>query len=187
MYNDGEIIEINDDYRYVARYDSSYFDYLSEWDVDAWGVFSLATSRWTRELALDTFGVNDRLREITEWNREDLESAIGKALTRAGYSYKFVNLNDGSQSIWAYVVVYWDPALMADISGLVEELSAWYKGEVYWVALEQRDVYTNSRGDTYETWDVVESIGRVIFTDSYKYTLETCQELLAMPELSKAA
>lgn len=187
MYNDGEIIEINDDYRYVARYDSSYFDYLSEWDVDAWGVFSLATSRWTRELALDTFGVNDRLREITEWNREDLESAIGKALTRAGYSYKFVNLNGGSQSIWAYVVVYWDPALMADISGLVEELSAWYEGEVYWVALEQRDVYTNSRGDTYETWDVVESVGQVIFTDTYKYTIETCHELLGMPELSKAA
>ena len=192
MYNDGEIIEINQDYRYAARYDSGYFDYLNEWDVDTWGVFSLSTSQWTTELELDTFGVNNRLREITDhishsWNRDDLETAIGKALNRAGYNYKFVNLNGGSQSIWAYVVIYWDPKLMFEAKGLIEELSAWYEGEVYSVALEQRDVYKNSRGDTYETWEVVESVSRVIFTDSYKYTLETCQELLGMPELSKAA
>ena len=114
MYNDGEIIEINENYRYVARYDTSQFDYLKDWDWDTWGLFSLATSRWTTVLELDTFGVNDRLRDIAEWiahswNREDLENAIGKALSRAGYNYEFLNLNGSSQSYWAYVVVYWGP------------------------------------------------------------------------------
>lgn len=183
-----EIIEISPDYRYAYYYDYEPYDLLKEVDADAWGVFSVANSRWTTELEMDTFGINTRLRAAMEWtehswNHDRAETELGKALNRAGYEYEFVNLNGGTQSYWAYVVVYWDPKLITNCKGIIEELAAWYAGDMFVVTLERKDTYHGPNDQTIETWEIEESIGCVFFTKGYEFTFETCESMLGKPEM----
>ncbi len=171
-----EIIEIDDKTRYALYLDTWTFDYLKEWDWDAMGVFTLRKSQWSSELELDALGLNSRLREIRGndfINNEEI--AIATAISRAGYSHQFVSLNDGSY--WHEVVIYWDDNLIKGIDGVIDELRAWYCGEVYTVAIEKLETYVGTYRSL-EQWEVVDSVGQVIFTRNYKFDLETCNELL---------
>jgi hypothetical protein len=177
-----ETLELNADYRYALYYDDSAFDYLSDWDHDSWGLYTLSSSQWTRNLALDTFGINDRIRTAWEYNRD--ESAAAKAIERAGYCQQQVLLRDyNSQSVWAETIVYWDPELLTESKGLIDELKAWFGGNVFTVALEHRDVYYGPNGKTIETWEIEESLSNVIFFDGYEFTADNCAELLCAAEL----
>lgn len=184
-------IEIDANYRYAAYYDTDAFDYLHEWDNDAWGVFTLAIDRQYRPLMLDTFGINDRLQTIVDWysfswNDNTLDKQLEKAITRAGYRSMTFSLKGYSQGDWAYVVLYWNDEAISDISGVAEELEAWFRGDVYTIALEKLETYKNESGAEKHYWECVESIGRVILTDSYGFTKETCSELLDAANLVAA-
>ena len=171
-----DTIEIDDKTRYALYLDTWTFDYLKEWDWEGLGVFTLRHGRLTDELELDTLGINYRLREIRGNDFiDDKEAAIGKALTRAGYSYKFIGLTDSSY--WHEVVIYWDDKQIRNIDGVIDELRAWYCGEVYSVALETLETYTG-RYRTIEQWEVSESVSQVIFTRNYKFDYATCDDLL---------
>lgn len=107
--------------------------------------------------------------------RELRERAIGLYFGSQNIPYKFVSLNDGSS--WADVVIYDDVTGGTWITkpNSERELDAWFNGEIYTVAIEELQVYTNAAtGKTLETWEVVDSLGCCIIED---LTLETVKEL----------
>ena len=174
-----ETIEINENYRYTADLDMNQFDYLSDWEWESWGMFTIRHADRLRRLDLDTFGINGRIANALDWtDRNDWNHVIAKVISRAGYAYEFLDLQGYSQGDWHDVVVYWDPKLITETKGLWGELEGWYCGDVYNVALEQKTIYTSPDGRTIEDWDVIESIGRVIFYGDYQFTKETCDDLL---------
>ena len=186
-----EIIQVNENYRYAAYPEMDYLDYLHDWDHDAWGIYTLAIDRQYRPLNLDTFGINDRLQEVAmwhkfSWNNTDLEKQLEKAIARAGYKSKMVHLKGYSQGDWAYAVLYWRDDAIADITGVREELEAWFRGDVYTITLEKLDTYKNESGNEKHYWECVESLGQVIFTDSYQFTQDNCAELLYAADLVAA-
>ena len=176
--------EINETFRYAAYYDEHHFDYLRDWDHDYWGLFTISVAWSMNALELDTYGLNDRLREVMQWtehswNHKHAETELGKAISRAGYDYKFVQLNGGSQSCWNYAVVYWDTKAITSGDGVIAELQAWYSGEVYTVALERLITYQELGGDrAIERWEAVESISNILFYDGYEFSAKNCDELL---------
>ncbi len=185
-----EVIEIDDNWRYACYYDDSAFDYLHDYDNDSWGLFTIRHSQWVRDLALNTFGINDRLSSVMEWtehswNHKHAETELGKSITRAGYNYEFVQLNGGSQCSWSYVVVYWNDYI-TEPKGLIDEIKAWYAGEVFTVCLERRDVYYGPNGKTIETWELEEAVSQVIFTRDYQFVADVAEELLGRPQLAAA-
>lgn len=187
-----EIIEVDDNWRYAKYVDYSGFDYLTEWDHDGWGMFTISQAERLRGLELDTFRINDRLRAVMEWhghswNDKRAETELGKAISRAGYAYKFVDLQGYSQGQWHYVVIYWDTNNLTSPDGVLGELEAWYCGEVYTVALENKVTYSEVGGDReIVEWDAVESIGCVLFYDDYPFNAENCAELIGAYQLVAA-
>jgi hypothetical protein len=185
------ILELGDRQRYTASFDCEPYDYLHEWDVDAWGIFTIAIDRQYKPLELDTFGINDRLQSIRnwhghDWNTDTLEKAIEKSIKRAGYEFMFLQLKGYSQGDWAYVVLYWRADYITDISGLVNELEAWFKGDVYTICLEELDTYTSDSGRVIERWEVVESIGGVLIHDGNPFTYENCESYVGAPKKEEA-
>lgn len=181
------ILEINDRHRYTATIDCEPFDYLNDQDADAWGLFTVSIDRSYRPLELDTFGINDKLKSITDWhghswNSDELEKAIAKTITRAGYEFMFVQLTGYSQGDWAYVVLYWQPAFHNYVSGLVNELEAWFRGDVYTISLEELETYTSSSGVSIQRWEVIDSLGRVIIHDDNPFTYENCESYVGAPK-----
>jgi hypothetical protein len=177
-----ETIEVSDQLRYAIRYDYWPLDYLKDYDHEFFSVFTIRTGDRLSPLELDNFGLNSRLRNALEWTkRDDTEAVLSKILTRAGYNYKFVELQQ-YPSAWHDLVVYWrDKETIID--GYIEELSAWYNGNVFTVALEQKETYVG-RNNTIEQWEIIDAIGQVIFTKNYQFTLDTCKELLGEPALA---
>lgn len=183
-----EIIQVNENYRYAAYPEMDYLDYLHDWDHDAWGIYTLGIDRQYRPLSLDTFGINDRLQRVQDnyafsWNDNTLDKQIEKAITRAGYKSMTFSLKGYSQGDWAYVVLYWRDDAISDITGVREELEAWFRGDVYTITLEKLDTYKNESGNEKHYWECVESLGQVIFTDSYQFTQDNCAELLYAADL----
>lgn len=180
-------LEISENYRYAAYADTDRFDYLHDWDWDNWGLYTLAIDRQYNDLALDTFGLNDKLEEIKtwlghDWNNNQLEEAIAKSITRSGYSHIFLNLRGYSQGDWAYVVLYWNDEWLSDVSGLIDELEGWFRGDVYSVALERRETYTSPGGKEIHDWEILDQVCQVLIHDSNPWTIETCQNLVGLPE-----
>jgi hypothetical protein len=180
-----ETYELTHDQRIIVSEDQHYFDYLTEWDHDAFGVFTISSATNLRNLALDNFGINERLMQVMEWhehswNHDTTNKALGKAIERAGYDYKFLHLKGHSQGEWHYVVAYWKKELMGDASGTWGELESWYRDGTAVVSLQTKVVYTAPDGRTTEEWDGQETVWQVLFTDSYPLTKENAMEILGM-------
>lgn len=182
-------IDVNENYRYAAYPDHDPFDYLKDYEWDNWGLFTIAINRGYRPLGLDTFGLNDQLTRVAEWhqhswNDNQLETALSKTITRAGYSHIYLNLNGYSQGDWAYVVLYYKEEWLTDPSGLINELEAWFRGDVYTIALERLETYTSQYGNTKTEWEMVDNIGHVLIHDGNEFTLETCEDYLGKLEVA---
>ena len=182
-------IELNDTHRYAAYPSNERYDYLHDQEWDNWGLYTVAIDRSYVPLSLDTFDLNDQLSRIQEWQRHDwnngeLETALTKSITRNGYSHIYLNLHGYSQSDWAYVVLYWKEEWLSDVSGLINELEAWFRGDVYTIALEELVTYTNAARPMgiIERWEIVDSISQIILTDDHEFSLENCQSYLGTLE-----
>lgn len=174
-----ETLEINDNLRYRIEYDTTPFDYLTDWEWDSWGMFTLRCSDRLRRLDLDTFGIHNRIAQALDWTYwDDYEQIISKIISRAGYNYEFLTLRGYGQSDWHDVVVYWDPEVITDTTRLWDELRGWYRGDVYNVYLEQRTEYKSSDGRSLYEWDILDCLGGVIFHDSHEFNMDNCKELL---------
>lgn len=176
-------IDVNEEYRYAAYGENEHYDYLHDQDRDNWGLYTIAINKQYNPLALDTFGINDKLNRIIDWhqhtwNDNRLETALSKSIERAGYKHIYLQLNGYSQGDWAYVVLYYKEEWLVNPTGLIGELEAWFRGDVYTIALERRETYVSQHGNTKEDWDVIESVGRVLIHDYNEFTLETCEYYL---------
>lgn len=171
-----ETLQISDGLRVAA-----YYDYDAE-SPAAWGaefVQTLRTARGMLELTTDD-GHREAIREIMEHNpetttrgsswqttrRDDWErDAITKHLNRAGFDCIFVSLTGGSPSEWADIVAYWNAGDITNPEAVAREWREWYAGQVYWLALERADIYTNAAGNTITTWETVDTVGGIYLTD----------------------
>lgn len=96
-----------------------------------------------------------------EWNRE----AITKHLTRAGFDCRFMELHGYSQGQWHDIVLYAEAGHVTEWPAFEREVSAWYNGEVYWLALECLETYRNENGNTISQWEAVDTIGEIYLLD----------------------
>lgn len=178
-----ETIALGDNYRYALYHDTDYFDYLRDYD-HVFAVYSMDYPGRLGPLELDTYGANDGLEFMLNYrggidSRDDDETAARKHLARAGYNCEFVALRGYSQGEWHDVVIYWPDNM--DLTGLWDELRAWYRGDVFAVHLEQLVSYYGTNGRHLEQWESVDSVCQVIFTDDYKFTADNCAELVGEP------
>jgi hypothetical protein len=103
----------------------------------------------------------ERLDKRDAWNR----AAITKHLTRGGFDCRFLDLRGYSQGEWHDVVIYATAGDITEWSGFEREIEAWYRGEVYWLAFEHLETYTNENGKTISQWETVDSVGEVYLLD----------------------
>jgi hypothetical protein len=186
------LIQISDGLRVAA-----YFD---EWRQDGpfdWGVLFVQTLRkdsHMSELTTDD-GHRAAIKEIQEHNpytsyegysRERLDKrnaweqdAIRKHLTRAGYDCTFAQLRGYSQGEWLDAVIYAKAGDVGDWAATVDEVDAWFRGDVYTVTLERLEVYTSTSGNELTQWETIDALGGVILTEPL--TLELAKELLPIP------
>lgn len=97
----------------------------------------------------------------TDW-RERKARAIELYLNLAGLEHRQVSLRGPSQSDWANVIIYASPDDRVDLESCEEGLQDWFRGEVFTIAHEKLEVYTNSSGNTIERWELQDSIGCIL-------------------------
>jgi hypothetical protein len=133
---------------------------------DELGIFTLHKDRHLSNIEQGTEnGLLHRL--MDKVNRDQEESAIGKYLATAGFSYKFVSLRGYSQSDWADVVIYAkDPSLLLN----EDSLKSWFRGDIYYLSHEKLVTFTSPDSDrVIESWETLDSIGAVML-DNYEDT-----------------
>ena len=133
------------------------------------GVQTLSVAR-----GLNDIQANDKHREpiaaiIDRLGRyeEETKTAIGTHLTRAGLVYEFVSLRGYSQGDWAEVVIYGDKEFFENLRLEATTLDAWFKGEIYHFTLENLKTYTAEDGETLGRWEIEDSLGQIVISDSY--------------------
>ena len=98
----------------------------------------------------------------TDWRERKLR-AIELYMNLAGLDYRHVSLRGPSQSDWADVIIYADPTDRVDLESCEEALGDWFRGEIYTIAHETLEVYTNpANGNTIERWEIEDSIGSIL-------------------------
>ena len=98
----------------------------------------------------------------TDWRERKLR-AIELYMNLSGLEYRQVSLRGPSQSDWADVVIYADPTDRVDLEACEEGLRDWFRGDVFTIAHESLEVYTNpANGRTIERWELQDSIGSIL-------------------------
>ena len=97
----------------------------------------------------------------TDWRERKLR-AIELYMNLSGLEYRQVSLRGPSQSDWADVIIYADPSDRVDLEACEEALGDWFRGEIYTIAHETLEVYTNANGNTIERWEVQDSLGSIL-------------------------
>jgi hypothetical protein len=165
MINTGiEPLQISDTERVSFYYDTAHIT-VDEVIGDDVGVFTLDTARGYNAIEQGEFTAE--LRRLLGnaqdygWSGEQLERAISQYLSMAGCTFRQVSLRGHSQGEWAEVVVYTKDDF--DISVVVPSLKAWFAGDVYVMARETLEIYTNLKnGDLIERWEGEDFLGCVI-------------------------
>lgn len=114
----------------------------------------------------------DDLDRLTRHLDRDLhERAIGLYLYLNNRTYKRLSLRGYSQGEWAEVIVYadaGDDGKWLESPNATSELEAWFRGDVYTVAHESLEVYTNLKnGDLIERWESSDAVGMVTLSNDY--------------------
>jgi hypothetical protein len=117
----------------------------------------------------------EQLDKRNEWERD----AITKHLTRAGLECRFVELRGYSQGEWLDGVIYASPDYIGDWAGIIAEVQAWYRGDVYTIALEELITYKAANGNLITQWESVDAIGGCILTE--QLTLDNVKNYLSIP------
>lgn len=123
----------------------------------------------------------EQLDKRNEWERD----AITKHLTRAGYDCHFIELRGYMQGEWHDIVVYAEAGDITDWAAMEREIEAWYRGEVYWLALERLETYRNENGNTITQWEAGDTIGGIYLLDGL--TRELASEFFNIDAATVAA
>lgn len=172
-----EILQITDTVRVAAYWD---YDASGPFDWDMVFVQTLEKAERLSPLSSDDghaepiaeIRANNPFKSYDGYTRAQLDkrdeweqNAISKHLERAGYECRFWNLRGTSQGEWANVVVYAEAGIIFDWAAYERECQAWYRGEVYWLALERLETYRNENGKTISQWEAVDTFGEIYLLD----------------------
>ncbi len=168
----------------VAYYDE-YSHSLEDMIGDYFGVSTLRIDRGHRAIELHTLDnriegaiarFKDAFNPYSHANYLELrQHAISRYLHSLGYSCKFVDLRGYSQGDWAELVIYLensmfethlDPAIA--LESTANAIKAWFRGDIYVVQHERKKIWTSGE-DTMETWETVDSIGGIMFEDTWEF------------------
>ena len=140
--------------------------------------------------------VQETIRRVTDEtesnNYRDLTNEIVHELERIhGLIVWPVSLQGYSQGEWMEVVLFVKP--LSDEPGLValnvldharQDLTAWFRGDVYGLAVEELITYTAPNGKTIDRWETVEDVDPV--WDNYFYERPEISDLLDRLEIDPA-
>jgi hypothetical protein len=89
------------------------------------------------------------------------------------------------QGEWHDIVAYAEAGDITDWAGYEREIEAWYRGEVYWLALERLETYRNENGNTITQWETGDTIGGIYLLDGL--TRELASEFFNIDAATVAA
>jgi len=132
-----------------------------------------------------------RVTEETESNNyRDLTNEIVDELERIhGLIVLPLSLQGYSQGEWMEVVLFTRPSVtrMAALNSLEhirQDFTAWFRGDVYGLAVEELITYTAPNGKTIDRWETVENVDPV--WDNYFYERPEIDDLLMRLEIDPA-
>jgi hypothetical protein len=163
------IEQLTETTRLAAYHDYGSYDW-SELTGEGLGLYTLEISR---DLGITNSGpCTDELERLTrELDRDRWERAIGLYMHLNNRTYKTLSLRGYSQGEWAEVIVYSDAGPDGEwLKGkdATHDLEAWFRGDIYTVALESLEIYTNLKnGDLIERWEISDSCGMVTMSNDY--------------------
>lgn len=152
-------VQITDKLAVSVEYDSTHYT-LEELagDAEFWGVFWIPN----RFEKLDTKNnIGPITEELAQTYRhageyldgEDLETALIKRATRAGYVARTKCFSD--YNYWRTAVYYAQDTEWLD--GIRDEINTWFTGEIYTLTAYELTTWTNAKLETRETWDELET------------------------------
>ena len=124
-------------------------------------------------------------------NYRDLTNEIVDELERIhGLVVLPVSLQGYSQGEWMEVVLFMKPTIESEavarnvLDHVRQDLTAWFRGDVYGLAVEELITYTAPNGKTIDRWETVEDVDPV--WDNYFYERPAVDELLDRLEIDPA-
>lgn len=179
MYKVTDPIMFGEDNRVSVYYDECHYT-ADELLGDGFGMFTLRLDRHLRRQDFGEF--TDELTRLADRvSLDQLESAVGKYLAISGRFYKTVQLHGASQSDWAEVIIYADEPFVYDRE-FITALKDWWRGDVYYLVHERREIYTNADGTkTLENWETIDSVGGIM-SDDYDGLTPICRDSFDLPE-----
>lgn len=163
-----QTIDINENTRIkVYQDEDNSLDNLGE----GVGIFSIAEARGYRQI-----NIGERESELSNLAstldyvgiaRKDCADAFIKHLQRAGYNADVVTLQGYSQGEWADVIIYSE----YELKPMIREVENIWRGDVYTLVLERRQLWKSEDGQERYIWDSVDSIGGVMLEHTqYNFT-----------------
>lgn len=172
MYCNGDIIEINENYRLMVGLDHDSESPL-EW---GWGTEIIEIDNYriwmgwedpADPLAYAAYAAQQQVRS-GRWSDEQRDRAIQLFAHWLGEtrSFEVQEWRGYSKSDWATVLVIWDEDLGANV---YESWAAWRRGDVYIVIEQIRKVYVaqDDPNDTYEDWFDGDVLGGCYLDEGY--------------------
>lgn len=126
---------------------------------------------------------SDNYRDLTNELVHELEKVHGLVVMP-------VSLQGYSQGEWMEVILFSKPtiepetATRAALGSISQDLTAWFRGDVYGLAVEELITYTAPNGKTIVRWEPVEDVDPV--WDNYFYERPAVEELLDRLEIDPA-
>ena len=198
MYNDTleNYVPMGDKYRIALHRQefasenplTAYYDHVGCWTVNqARGLNPIHAN-------VDD-NVQETIRRVTEEtesnNYRDLTNEIVHELERIhGLVVLPLSLQGYSQGEWMEVVLFTMPTIQPQsvarntLDHVRQDLTAWFRGDVYRLAVEELITYTAPNGKTIERWEPVEDVDPV--WDNYFYEQPTVDTLLDRLEIEPA-
>lgn len=97
----------------------------------------------------------------TDWREKKLR-AIELYMSLAGLDYAHTSLRGHSQGDWADVIIYANPEDRVDLESCSQAINDWFAGDIYTLAYEKLEVYTNASGNTIERWEIEDTLGCIL-------------------------
>lgn len=198
MYNDTleNYVPLGDKHRIALHRQESesenpltaYYDHVGCWTV--------AEGRGLNPVHVNVDdNVQETIRRVTDEtesnNYRDLTNEIVHDLERIhGLVVLPVSLQGYSQSDWMEVVLFTKPTVGPQsiarntLDHIRQDLTAWFRGDVYIIALEELITYTAPNGKTITRWETVEDVDSV--WDNYFYERPEIDDLLDRLEIDPA-
>jgi len=166
---------------------------------DEVGAWSVSQARGFNPMRVNVDdNVGETIRRVTEEteadNYRDLTNEIVHELEKIhGLVVLPVSLQGYSQGDWMEVVLFMKPtapsgyspnSTRAVLDHVRQDLTAWFRGDVYGLAVEELITYTAPNGKTIDRWEPVEDVDPV--WDNYFYERPAVEELLDRLEIDPA-